>query len=267
MKMANLRLFLLVCILFAVFSYPVEAFSYSAADVKGNYSFLLNRWTTTTADNVGLLGILTFNGVNSVTGSFNEMTTTGLKEGTVESGSSYTVESGGSGSATLVTTDGSITLDFVLTSVSNSVAQELQLLATEPSGNWVTAGTAIAINLSGSATAANLKGTYSFLGNYWTAESSASQKGLIGTATFDGVSKVTLSYTRDVDGVTTPRELSGTYAVSPNGSGTLTFTVAGADFTSVDFVLNSVVSSIATSAQFLIIKPADEVGNGTAILQ
>jgi hypothetical protein len=268
MKLANPRFILAVCALTTVFSFPAQA-AYTAANVKGSYSFLLDKWTATAGGNGGVLGILTFNGVNSVTGSFTEVTTTGLQTIDIETGSTYTVEPSGSGSMSLVTTGGTITLDFVLTAVLGGVAQGLQLLEKNASeGNYVTAGDAVAIKLSGSATAANLKGSYSFLTNYWTAEPTASQTGLLGTATFDGVSKVTLSYTREVDGVAATRALSGTYSVSPDGSGSMVFTIHGADFRAVDFVLNSFVESIAGSFQFLITaSTVDQVGTGTAVFQ
>lgn len=268
MKLANPRLILAVCALITVFSFPAQA-SYTAANVKGSYSFLLYKWTATAGGNNGVLGILTFNGVSSVTGSFTEVTSSGLQTIDVETGSTYTVGSGGSGSMNLVTTGGTITLDFVLTAVLGGVAQGLQLLEKNAGeGNYVTAGDAVAMNLSGSASAANLKGSYSFLANYWTAEPTASQKGLVGTATFDGVSKVTLSYTREVDGVAATRALSGTYSVSTEGSGSMAFTVHGADFRAVDFVLNSVVRSTAGSFQFLITtSTVDQVGMGTAVFQ
>jgi hypothetical protein len=268
MKLAKARLILAVCALIMVFSVSAQA-AYTAANIKGSYSFLLDKWTTTAGGNSGVLGILTFNGVDSVTGSFTEVTSTGLETIDVEAGSTYTVESGGSGSMTLVTAGGTITLDFVLTAVLDGVAQGLQLLEKNPSeSNYVTAGAAVATNHPSSASAANLKGSYSFLANYWIAESTASQKGLVGTASFDGVSKVTLSYTREVDGVSATRALSGTYSVSADGTGSMVFKVHGADFRAVDFVLNSVVRSIAGSFQFLITtSTVDQVGTGTAVFQ
>jgi hypothetical protein len=68
--------------------------------------------------------------------------------------------------------------------------------------------------------------------------------------------------------VAATRALSGTYSVSPDGSGSMAFTVHGADFQAVDFVLNSVVRSTAGSFQFLITtSTVDQVGMGTAVFQ
>lgn len=266
MKGANSRFVLVVCALVAGFSLPAQA-AYTAANVKGDYSFLLNKWTTTSGDNSGLLGVLTFNGVSSVTGTIFDLTSAGLETRTLETDSTYAVTSTGSGSMKLVATEGTITLDFVLTSVSSGVARELQLLETSPSADsYVVAGVASAVGLSKSASAANVKGTYSFLVNLWTAESSA-QRGLVGTATFDGVSKVTLSYTREVGGAATAHSESGTYSVDSNGSGSLVFTKENGDFVTVGFLLNSVVSSIATGLQVLGSGGSAGVFTGTAVLE
>lgn len=266
MKLANFRFSLAVCALMAVFSLSAQA-SYSAANVKGSYSFLVNEWTATTGNNFGSLGILTFDGVSAVSGSLTEVTSSGLQTFTIETGSTYSVKASGSGSISLTTTGGGITLDFVLNSVSASVAQGLQLLSPNPSGgNYVTAGNAVAMNLSGSASAANLKGSYSFLGTKWTADPAAAQNGSVGIATFDGVSKVNVSFTEVYDGTVETLSGSGTYTVNSDGTGTLT--LPDKDGGTIDFVLTSVVNSIAKSVQYLSANSTtDGVSTGTAVFQ
>jgi hypothetical protein len=265
MMRANSRFMVAVCALIVGFSLSAQA-SYTAANVKGSYSFLLDKWTTITGDNSGVLGLLTFNGVSAVSGEFVELTSAGVQTRTLETDSTYTVKSTGAGSMKLVTTEGTLTLDFVLTSVSDDVARQLQLLETSPSAdNYAITGSAIAIGLSKSASAANLKGTYSFLANFWIADAT-SQEALVGTATFDGVSKVTLSYTRESDAAATPVTVIGTYSVDSNGSGSIALPKTNGDFKiAVVFVLNSVVDSIATGGQFLSGKTG--VITGTIVLQ
>jgi len=265
MVVRNPRFALAVCMLIGILSLPAQA-SYTAANVKGSYSFLLNEWIASTNGNSGVVGILTFDGVSAVTGSFTYVTGTGLESGTFEAGSTYTVKPTGSGTITLVTSGGTITLDFVLTSVTGGVAQGLQILEIE-AANLITAGSAIALNLSGSASAANLKGIYSFLTIYWSADPAQSQQASVGTASFDGVSKVTLTYVQEQGGVEKHLALSGTYSVNANGTGTMNFTVKGVPLT-VDFAMNTIISSIARGAQFLTgDSTTDKVGTGTAVFQ
>lgn len=267
MKLVNARLVLAVCALITGFSLSAQA-SYTAANVKGSYSFLLNQWTATAGNNSGMLGILSFDGASSVTGGFAEVTSTGLQTIAIETGSTYTVASNGAGSATLVTAGGDITIDFVLSAVSGGVAQGLQLLAVNSGGgNYVAAGSAIAMNLTGSASAASLKGSYSFLTNDWSADTSVSQTGSLGTAKFDGVSAVSLSYTQESGGVTKTLTLKGTYSVNADGSGTMVFTRKKGTLT-VYFVLNSFVKSVARSVQYLTSdSSADAVSTGTGVFQ
>ncbi len=250
-----------------VFSLSAQA-SYTAGNVKGNYSILMDAWTAATQTNSALLGMLTFDGVSVVTGFVTVVNSTGPQTYTIESGSTYTVQSSGSGSISLVTTEGTVPLDFVLNSVSAGVAQGLQLLYINPiGGNVVNAGTAIAMNLAGSASAATLKGNYSFLSNSWTADPSASQMGLVGTMMFNGAGKVAGSYTQEKDGVSSSSTFSGTYSVSSDGSGSMIIT-ADENIQTIDFVLNSVVKSVADSLQFLAADSTmEDVSTGTAVRQ
>jgi hypothetical protein len=249
----------------AVLSLPARA-AYSAATVHGSYSFLLNEWTATSGTNSATLGILDFDGTAVVSGSFLQVTDTGEQEYNIESGSSYSVEGNGVGSMTLITSSGTLPFSFVLGSVSGSVAEQLQLLLLNPTGmNAVTAGTAVAINLTGPPSNANLKGTYSLLINDWQANPSWPMIGAVGVFRFDGVSKAVVSYTQEVGGVSSTQALVGTYAVQGTGSGQMFFG-SGEDAVTYNFAFNNVRKSVATGLQFMF-GGNDVVSTGTAVLR
>ena len=237
-------------VLFIVGTLPARA-AYTTATVKGSYSFLLNEWTPTVGTDSASVGLLTFDGLGGVSGSFLQMTDTGPQEFNIESGSSYSVAGNGTGSMTLVTSSGALPFSFVLTSVSGGVAQQLQLLLRNPTvTNVVSAGTAVAINLSSPSSNASLKGTYSFLINDWQAGSNATMIGAVGILRFDGVGSVTFSYTQEVGGVSSTQTMVGTYSVETDGSGTMAFDI-GTNNVIYDLVMNNVRNSVATGFQFL----------------
>jgi hypothetical protein len=246
-------------------SLPARA-AYTAATVKGSYSFLLNAWTATPGANSASLGILTFDGVGGVSGSFLQLNSTSQQHFDVESGSAYSVLPNGTGSMTLTTSSGKLFFAFALTSVSGGTAQQLQLLSIMPIADVVSAGTAVAVNLSGSGSNADLKGAYGLLVNNWQADSSWPMIGAVGTFRFDGVSGVTFFYTQEVGGVPSTQRLTGTYSVGSDGSGSM---VLGTGVTAVtlDFAINSVHKSVATGFQFLNGTPNFPVSTGTATRQ
>ena len=93
-------------------SLPARA-AYTAATVKGSYSFLLNTWTATPGANSASLGILTFDGVGGVSGWFlqlNSTNSTSQQHSDVESGNAYSVLPNGTGSMTLITSSGKLSL-------------------------------------------------------------------------------------------------------------------------------------------------------------
>jgi hypothetical protein len=255
--------------LLAFLSLPARA-AYTATTVKGSYSFLLNEWTATSGTNSASLGVLMFDGIGGVSGSFLQVTNTGRQQFNIESGSAYSVKLTGAGSMSLVISSGTLPFAFVLTSVSGGVAQQLQLLLLNPTtANVVTAGTAVAINLPGPGSNANLKGTYGFLFNDWQADSSTLTWGAVGRIRFDGVSGVTFYSTQELDGVSQTQTLVGTYSVDTDGSGTMVFGT-GANAVTFDFAINAVRKSIAAGLQFLNGNgnaSNNVVSTGTAILQ
>ena len=259
-------LVLLVALL--AFTSVAGATTYTAANVKGSYSVLMNGYSGA-ASETAWLGIFNFDGVSAVSGSITIIDSGSLSVFPVPSGSTYSVSPNGSGSITLNTSGGG-PMAFVLNSISASIAKSLQLVLIDTSKNdaHVRAGTATLINLSAAATAAKLKGTYGVLLNWWT---TATQQGAVGTIAFDGKSKVTISYTdQQAEQTATTVTGSGTYSVNSDGSGSLSLTLSNATTMQLDFVLNSITgTSVAKGLQLMdVTSPSStSVDTGTAVYE
>lgn len=245
-----------------------KAVTYTAANVKGSYSFLMNKWQVPGGSQGAILGILTFDGVSVVSGSMTLIDDGKLSTFPLGSGT-YTVNTNGSGSMVFGVGTQSLQIGIVLTSVSASVAHTLQLLIIPNSVNETntTAGTANLINLSVPATAAKLKGTYSLLLDWWTQQDP--QQTWLGTITFDGKSKVTLSFTQQLGSSTSTGTGSGTYSVNSDGSGSISLTLSNSTTMQLDFVMNTVSGAVAKGLQLLdVTNPNfDSTDAGTAIFQ
>lgn len=258
---------LVVLLALLAFTNIAAATTYSAANVKGSYSVLTNGYSGA-ASETAWLGIFNFDGVSAVTGYITIIDSGSLSVVTVPSGSAYSVSSNGSGTITLNGETGQIA--FVLNSVSGSIAKSLQLVLINTSADdaHVRASTANLINLSGAATAAKLKGTYGILLNWWT---TATQQGAVGTITFDGKSKVTISYTdQHAEQTATTVTGSGTYSVNSDGSGSISLTLSNSTAMQMDFVLNSITgTSVAKGLQVLdVTNPSStSVDTGTAVYE
>jgi len=253
--------------LFAFADIAAAATKYTAANVKGSYSVVMNGYSGA-ASETAWLGIFNFDGIGAVSGSITIIDSGTLSVVTVPNGSTYSVSSDGSGTITLSSSASPIA--FVLNSVSGSIARSLQLVLIDTSKNdaHVRAGTANLINLSGPATAARLKGTYGILLNWWT---TGTQQGMIGTIAFDGKSKATLSYTDQQDEQTaTTGTGSGTYSVNSDGSGSISLSLSNGTTMQLDFVLNSITgTSIAKGLQLLdVTNPSStSVDTGVAVYE
>jgi hypothetical protein len=258
--------------LFALTNISV-AVTYTAANVKGSYSALVNAYSGAASEQAWL-GILNFDGISAVSGYLTIIDSGSLFVGTISSGSTYSVSPNGSGSMTLNLTSNKGTqtgqIAFALNSVSASIAKSLQLLVINTSANdsHVHAGTATFINLSGAATAAKLKGTYTLLLNWWTTDT---QRGLIGTIKFDGLSKVTISFTDQLaEQTATTGTGSGTYSVNSDGSGSISLTLSNGTTMQFDLVMNSIAgTSVAKGIQLLdVTNPSStSVDTGTAVYE
>lgn len=258
---------LVVLLALLAFTNIAAATTYTAANVRGSYSVLMNGYSGGSSE-TAWLGIFNFDGVSAVTGYITIIDSGSLSVVTVPSGSTYSVNPNGSGSITLNASSSPIA--FVLNSVSASIAKSLQLVLIDTSKNdaHVRAGTANLINLSVAATAARLKGTYGILLNWWT---TATQQGAVGTIVFDGKGKVTLSYTdQQAEQTATTVTGSGTYAVNSDGSGSISLTLSNATTMQLDFVMNSITgTSVAKSLQLLdVTSPSStSVDTGTAVYE
>jgi hypothetical protein len=113
---------------------------------------------------------------------------------------------------------------------------------------------------------ASLKGTYSFSTNLSTANASTNQFAMVGVLAFDGAGHVTGSFTSISFDTVQTGTLSGTYTVSSNGTGTITFTTGSTAHLAI--TLNSTVSGVAHGVQLLQINDSsNEILSGTAVLQ
>jgi hypothetical protein len=262
-----------VVLMLFTFAGMSAATTYTAANVKGSYSFLLNGYGGTTLESASV-GIFTFDGVNTVTGYLE-----GLNDGspeviTITSGSTYTVSANGQGSLTANATSSlkgaeSFQVGFVLNSVTASVAHSLQMVLLSNKDPQVWTWSATLINLTVPATAARLKGTYSFLLDSWT---SGTGQAYLGTFVFDGKSKVTSVLqirTGGGSGSTTVTG-TGTYSVNSDGSGSMSLTLSNAATPEFDFVMNSITgTSVAKGIQLIEVDnpSTTAVNNGNAVYE
>lgn len=121
------------------------ASSFTTADLKGNYEWLLAKWTNDQNSNADVnLGTMIFDGHGNIKGSATDVSA-GTPQSFTYSGT-YSVNSDGSGSMNLNANGTSIMVAFVVNSASanGTGAKGLQLLKTAESGgsNSVHCGTA-----------------------------------------------------------------------------------------------------------------------------
>ncbi len=99
--------------------------TYTAANVKGSYSVLMNGYSGASSE-TAWLGIFNFDGAGAVSGYVTIMDSGSLSVATIASGSTYSVNPNGNGTmaATFTGSFGSETghLAFTLNSVSSSIA-------------------------------------------------------------------------------------------------------------------------------------------------
>lgn len=247
-----------------------QAVTYNNSYLKGSYSFLLNRWIATQTDNEdGVLGVLKFDGVGTVTGSYTQMQAGILFTGTLSG--TYSVNANGSGSMTLTNPgENTVQLAFALNTVASTpvgkAAKGMQLMATfVASGFELFTGTAVLQSaLPVTFTNSYLKGSYTHLSNRWVAGSDAAS---LGVNKFDGAGKMTFSYVHVEGGSVTTSTGIGTYAVNPDGTVLMTVLYPDGSTDQVALLLNSVAGTVAKGWQFLLITPTGynlvNSGNGS----
>ena len=245
---------IVVLLMLFTFAGMSAATTYTAANVKGSYSFLVNGYGGTTFESA-YVGLFTFDGVNTVTGYLEGLNNGSPEVITITSGSSYTVSKTGQGSLTANATSSlngteSFQIGFVLNSVTALVARSLQMVLLSNTDQQMYDWTATSINLSVPATVARLKGTYSVLLTWFT---SGLGKGYLGTMVFDGKGKVTTTLVvRTAESGSTTVTGTGTYSVNSDGSGSLTLTVPNGTTADFDFVINTALGAGAAKGIQLI---------------
>jgi hypothetical protein len=260
-----IRRFMQVGVLIFMTIAPAHAAGFSKASLKGSYSFMTNLWTANVSTNqFAMVGVMTFDGAGSVTASYTSLTggvpQTGALRGT------YSVKSNGTGTITFTT--GSTLPHFAITLNSSAagVAHSVQLLQTNDRNNEVISGTALLQSTTPETyTVASLKGNFGFQFNMWIADVNVPQYGGIGIASFDGKGNVKISGTVMDGGGLTKNTSTGTYAVNPDGGGSVSLS----DNSQIALALNSVTAGQAKGAQLLVTKPSSHNGNyviaGTAL--
>ncbi len=242
-----------------------QAATYSKASLKGSYSFLTNLWTANASTSQSaMVGIMTFNGAGTVTGSFTSIDGGVVKTGTL--GGTYTVNTNGTGTITF-TTGSTAQFAINLDSTAAKVAHGVQLLQTNDSNNEIVSGAAVLQSTTAETySVASVKGTFSFQWNEWTANVSFPAFGGIDLITFDGKGNVTGSQTYMQQGVLYEESVAGTYTVNSDGTGIFSSSQSASQFA---FALNSVAAGHAKGAQFLLIEApkgnANIVLSGTAL--
>ena len=115
-------------------------------------------------------------------------------------------------------------------------------------------------------TKASVKGSYSYLINSWTADSTVNEDATVGVLTSDGAGNVSDTFTHISGGVVNTGTVTGTYTVNANGTGTANFPAAPA--TVYTFVLDSSAAALAKGFYLLLTNNSSNVVlSGTGILQ
>ncbi len=200
---------------------------------------MLNVWASATdVTNQVSVGILTFDGVSTVTSSLT-INTAGTITTDKFSGT-YSVSSNGSGSLSMTDSNNNT---IALALVIGSSAKSLQLLQTNPNGDTaVMTGTAAAQG-KGPFSNASLKGSYAVLENSWITTSDPNSSpypiGVVALVTFNGAGKVNSVSATTEDGQSKNGKSSGTYSVNSDGTGSVSLKDKNNNVSKFTFVLNS----------------------------
>ena len=222
-----------------IFSVSIaQAATFSNASLKGRYSFVLNAWSPdATVTQSAVLGLGTFDGAGNVTGNYVSLQGPPSGASTAALGAitgTYSVNPDGTGNITFTSSlfAGSVNVALRLDASAGGVARGAQLLLVTPNPDGtVNSGLAVQQSpLPKSFTASNLKGTFSYVQNKWTASTASGSAASIGILSFDGKGHVTNNLV-GMMGSTGPTtgSLSGTYTVNSDGTGTISYT-NGASF-------------------------------------
>ncbi len=254
-----------------------QAAGFSEANLKGSYSFLINKWTANpNSGQFAMVGVLTFDGAGNVSGS-----ATAVGQGETLSGAlggTYTVNSDGTGviDFTSLFIGGTAQVAFILNSTIAGVARGAQLLVTDQGGNNVTSGTAVLQFPTAMAySVASLRGNFAFHLNTWSADPTMSAQGSIGSITFDGAGNLVVSLTAVIGGAPYTSDFTGTYTVNPDGSCTTSWVLSSSGTSEFACAVNTVIAGGARGLQLVLANPTPRGANqstnyeltGTAVKQ
>jgi hypothetical protein len=242
----------------AVLLASLQASALTNASLKGGYSFLINLRTANQSTNqFAMEGVLTFDGVSSVSGSFTAISANISSSGSL--GGTYAVKSNGTGTLTF-STGSTAQYAITLNSTSGGIAHGFQMLQTNDSNNEIVSGTGVLQSTSTQTySAASLKGNYALLYAPWTALTTLAEDGGVAILNFDGIGTVKVTETIVFDGMPQTGIGTFTYTVNADGTGTMTPVTKGPQFA---FTLNTVsAAGLASGYQFLDTNTSDGSGN------
>ena len=258
--MSNRRFFRIpsATIVLAALLASLQASALTNASLKGSYSFLVNLRTANQSTNqFAMEGVLTFDGVSGVTGSFTSISANSSSSGSL--GGTYAVKSNGTGTLTF-STGSTAQYAITLNSTSGGISHGFQMLETNDANNEIVSGTGVLQSTTTQTySAASLKGNYALLYSPWTALSTLAEDGGVAILNFDGKGTVKVTETIVFDGTTQTGSGTFTYTVNSDGTGTMTPVTKGPQFA---FTLNSVsAAGLAGGYQFLDTNTSDGSGN------
>jgi len=235
----------------------VQAAGFSQANVKGSYSFLVNKWIADVSlQQFAEVGVLTFDGAGHVTGSATAVGDGASQTGAL--GGTYTVNSNGTGVVNLTTIflGGTDRVAFVLNSTAGGVAHGVQFMTANDSNNEVVSGTAVLQSTAPAAySAATLSGRFTFQVNAWSADMNFDEQGCIGLLTSDGKGNITGSTTCVDLGVLSKGTFTGVYTVNPDGTCSMSLVNSDGSTPVLACALNTVGAAGASDLQLVVTNP------------
>lgn len=206
----------------------------SNATLKGNYGFVLNGVTNTSAL-TATVGQIAANGSGGLTGS-ETVSKNGVITSDVAITGSYALNKNCTGTASITPTGGSA-------SNYSIVAIGTQIEMAETDAGFTESGYALA---QGKATCsdAGIKGTTGFHGGGWKVSSSLIPVAFAGQLIIDGLGNLSGAQEGSLGGEVYSTTLSGTYSVSANCTGTITLTDSGGTTHSNFVLVNAGMSTL-----------------------
>jgi len=232
-----------------------QAASFSEANLKGSYSYMLHKWTVAVGKNqYAEVGVMTFDGAGNMTGSATAVGGGVPKSGTLSG--TYTVNPIGSGTikiTSILSNPPTYYLGFVLNSISSGLAHSFQFAQIGNHNNVVISGSAqIQSATAMQYSAASLQGSFTFLYNSWSADPKFDEIGGIGILTFDGAGNLEGWLTGVDRGVAQLLTFTGSYLVNSDGTCSGSLELSNSSTTTLACALNSVGAQGASGLNLLV---------------